>query len=189
VCKHVTATQQRDADASQSTCQYYLAPSCPMSPVSVDTVWLFVAHIAGAHCCRPGPPVPRLLREGISESQAKQLVDSYVPMVNRALGECMQRVSCSALQLLLLSTCTNVNVLAVACLATTMHLTKSALLLAALLYRVCTGRDAVLAAEVLLCISTLCFHDRIVSSRHKLDPATCNTMRLNLVCRWWWRLL
>jgi hypothetical protein len=31
--------------------------------------------------------VPRLLKEGISEGQAKQLVDSYVPMVNRALGK------------------------------------------------------------------------------------------------------
>jgi Reticulon len=99
--------------------------------------------------------VPRLLREGISESQAKQLVDSYVPMVNRALGECMQRVSCSALQLLPLSTFTTVSVLAMACLATTVHLTKPGPLLAALLYRVCTGRDAVLAAEVLLCIFTV----------------------------------
>ena len=43
--------------------------------------------------------MPRLLREGVSESQAKQLVDSYVPMVNRALGECMLHVSGSALQL------------------------------------------------------------------------------------------
>lgn len=39
-------------------------------------------------CSRPGPPVPQLLREGISESQAKSLVDSYTPMVNRGLGGC-----------------------------------------------------------------------------------------------------
>jgi hypothetical protein len=65
----------------------------------------FVWSSLAAYLNRPGPPVPRLLREGISESQAKQLVDSYVPMVNRAL---------------------------------------------ALLYRVCTGRDAVLAAEVVV---------------------------------------
>lgn len=132
--------------------------------------------------------MPRLLREGISESQAKQLVDSYVPMVNRALGECIQRVSCSALQLLLLSAFTVVNVLAMACLATIVHLTKPGPLLAALLYRVCTGRDAVLAAEVLLCIS-LCLHDRFVSSHYSPDPATCNTVRLNVVRRWWWRSL
>lgn len=42
---------------------------------------------------RPGPPVPRILREGISESQAKSLVDSYLPMVNNGLGECSCRVA------------------------------------------------------------------------------------------------
>lgn len=39
-----------------------------------------------------------------------------------------------------------------ACFSATWHLTKPGLLLAALLYRVCTGRDAILAGEVLLCI-------------------------------------
>lgn len=38
-------------------------------------------------CIRPGPPVPQLLREGISESRAKALVDSYTPMINKGLGK------------------------------------------------------------------------------------------------------
>lgn len=46
----------------------------------------FVWSSLAAYLNRPGPPVPRLLREGISESQAKSLVDSYVPMVNKGLA-------------------------------------------------------------------------------------------------------
>jgi riboflavin kinase len=65
----------------------------------------FVWSSLAGYLNRPGPPVPRLLKEGISEGQAKQLVDSYVPMVNRAL---------------------------------------------ALLYRICTGRDPILAGEVVV---------------------------------------
>ena len=82
-----------------NVCRNKLAQSCSLSPVSMHTGQCLLSRTCGAYCCRPGPPVPRLLREGISESQAKQLVDSYVPMVNRALGECTLHVSGSALQL------------------------------------------------------------------------------------------
>jgi riboflavin kinase len=76
-----------------------LASSVAALLVATSFVWASLA----AWLNRPGPPVPRLLREGISESQAKSLVDSYTPMVNKGL---------------------------------------------ALLYRIATGKDPVLTAQV-----------------------------------------
>ena len=40
-----------------------------------------------AAVARPGPPIPNILREGISESQVKSLVEQYTPLVNQGLGE------------------------------------------------------------------------------------------------------
>lgn len=67
--------------------------------VATSFVWASLASWLN----RAGPPVPQLLREGISESQVKSLVESYTPMINKGL---------------------------------------------ALLYRVATGKDPVLTAEV-----------------------------------------
>ena len=36
--------------------------------------------------CRPGPPMPRLLREGLSESMLKGLVEEYTPLLNKGIA-------------------------------------------------------------------------------------------------------
>lgn len=50
--------------------------------VATSFVWSALASWLN----RPGPPVPQLLREGVSESQVKSLVESYTPMVNKGLA-------------------------------------------------------------------------------------------------------
>lgn len=50
--------------------------------VATSFVW---AHLAG-YLNRPGPPIPHLLREGVSESQVKSLVEQYTPLVNKGLA-------------------------------------------------------------------------------------------------------
>jgi len=50
--------------------------------VGVCFVWSSLA----AFFNKPGPPMPRLLEEGISTSSVKQTADQYTPMLNRCIA-------------------------------------------------------------------------------------------------------
>lgn len=54
--------------------------------LAVATATSFLWSVLAQKLNKPGPPIPQLLREGVSESQVKSFVDQYTPLINKALA-------------------------------------------------------------------------------------------------------
>jgi type II secretory pathway component PulC len=50
--------------------------------IIVSFLWATLANALN----RPGPPVPALLREGVSESHVKSYVEQITPIINKGLA-------------------------------------------------------------------------------------------------------